>query len=76
MNTETKPRTCAELLADLSALADEQAKRERMFAQGAVTIFEAIYGEVGPRLRADLVDRFERLQAQADTDALRDLARY
>jgi hypothetical protein len=68
---ESKPHTCGELFAELSAIADDWAKRERMFAQGAVTIFEAIYGEVGPRLRADLVDRFECWLTQADTDAAR-----
>jgi hypothetical protein len=69
-NIESKPLTRAEFFADLSAIANDWAEREHMFAQGFVTIFEAIYGPFGPRLRADLVDYVERLYAQ------RDLARH
>jgi hypothetical protein len=69
---KSRPRTST-IGAELDALVNETAERERMFARGLITIFEAIYGEVNPRRRAELIDRVECLLMQADTDAPRDL---
>jgi hypothetical protein len=56
-----------ELITELKAIAVDRAERERMFIEGCVTIFEAIYGRVGPRLRIEIADRFERSLMRADT---------
>jgi hypothetical protein len=66
-NIESKLCTYAELGAVLDAFMNDKAERERLFVQGCVMIFEAIYGPFGPRLRADLADRFECLLFTRET---------